>query len=142
MLYYLDSNNICEVLKDRQKNPQLKKIPFIVCTSDKNIEEECFHLSINDFVKKPYENPDIIVARIKRMIRKFVENNSYNAVIDAYSANNIKEVFVLAHSFKGVTGNLALTNLYNIASDLTELTRDKETADIDKEIEKIKKSCQ
>ena len=79
---------------------------------------------------------------IERMIRKFMENNSYNAIIDAYNAKNIKEVFVLAHSFKGVTGNLALTNLYNIASDLTELTRDKETADIDKEIEKLKKEYQ
>lgn len=75
---------------------------------------------------------------IERMIRKFMENNSYNAIIDAYSANNIKEVFVLAHSFKGVTGNLALTSLYNIASDLTELTRDKEEADIDNEIAKLK----
>ena len=57
-----------EVLKIRQQNPDLKKIPFIVCTSDKNIEEECFQLGVNDFVKKPYENPDIIIARIKRMI--------------------------------------------------------------------------
>ena len=75
---------------------------------------------------------------IERMIRKFMENNSYNAIIDAYNAKNIKEVFVLAHSFKGVTGNLALTSLYNIASDLTELTRDKEEADIDSEIAKLK----
>ena len=64
-----------EVLKDRQKNPQLKKIPFIVCTSDKNIEEECFHLGVNDFVKKPYENPDIIVARIKRMIELYEDRS-------------------------------------------------------------------
>ena len=79
---------------------------------------------------------------IERMIKKFMENNSYNAIIDAYNAKNIKEVFVLSHSFKGVTGNLALTNLYNIASDLTELTRDKEEADIDSEIEKLKTEYQ
>ena len=64
-----------EVLKDRQQNPQLKKIPFIVCTSDKNIEEECFHLGVNDFVKKPYENPDIIIARIKRMIELYEDRS-------------------------------------------------------------------
>lgn len=79
---------------------------------------------------------------IERMIKKFMENNSYNAIIDAYNAKNIKEVFVLSHSFKGVTGNLALTSLYNIASDLTELTRDKEEADIDSEIEKLKTEYQ
>ena len=64
-----------EVLKDRQNNPDLKKIPFIVCTSDKNIEEECFHLGVNDFVKKPYENPDIIIARIKRMIELYEDRS-------------------------------------------------------------------
>ena len=64
-----------EVLKVRQDNPKLKKIPFIVCTSDKDIEEECFHLGVNDFIKKPYENQDIIVARIKRMIELYEDRS-------------------------------------------------------------------
>ena len=64
-----------EVLKTRQNDPNLKKIPFIVCTSDKDIEEECFHLGVNDFIKKPYENPDIIVARIKRMIELYEDRS-------------------------------------------------------------------
>ena len=64
-----------EVLKVRQENPKLKKIPFIVCTSDKDIEEECFHLGVNDFIKKPYENQDIIVARIKRMIELYEDRS-------------------------------------------------------------------
>ena len=64
-----------EVLKVRQENPDLKRIPFIVCTSDKNIEKECFHLGVNDFIKKPYENPDIIVARVKRMIELYEDRS-------------------------------------------------------------------
>ena len=64
-----------EVLKVRKDNPALKKIPFIICTSDKNIEEECFHLGANDFIKKPYENPDIIVARVKRMIELYEDRS-------------------------------------------------------------------
>ncbi len=64
-----------EVLKVRQETPSIKRIPFIVCTSDKNIEEECFHLGVNDFIKKPYENPDIIVARIKRMIELYEDRS-------------------------------------------------------------------
>ena len=75
---------------------------------------------------------------IERMIKKFMDNNSYQAIIDAYEAKNIKDVFALSHSFKGVTGNLALTNLYNIASELTEATRNKEVADIDDLIAKLK----
>ena len=64
-----------EVLKVRKENPKLKKIPFIVCTSDKDIEEECFHLGVNDFIKKPYENPDIIIARVKRMIELYEDRS-------------------------------------------------------------------
>lgn len=64
-----------EVLKVRKENLRLRRIPFIVCTSDKNIEEECFHLGVNDFIKKPYENPDIIVARVKRMIELYEDRS-------------------------------------------------------------------
>ena len=64
-----------EVLKVRKENIDLRKIPFIVCTSDKNIEKECFHLGVNDFIKKPYENPDIIVARVKRMIELYEDRS-------------------------------------------------------------------
>ena len=64
-----------EVLKVRKDNPELRRIPFIVCTSDKNIEEECFRLGVNDFIKKPYENPDIIVARVKRMIELYEDRS-------------------------------------------------------------------
>ena len=64
-----------DVLKVRQENPDIKRIPFIVCTSDKEIEEECFHLGVNDFIKKPYENPDIIVARVKRMIELYEDRS-------------------------------------------------------------------
>ena len=81
-------------------------------------------------------------ALIERIVKKFMENNSYQGIIDAYQAKNIKEVFALAHTFKGVTGNLALTNLVAIASELTEVTRDKETADIDELIERLKKEYQ
>lgn len=64
-----------EVLKVRNASPELKRIPFIVCTSDRNIEKECFHLGVNDFIKKPYENPDIIVARAKRMIELYEDRS-------------------------------------------------------------------
>ena len=77
---------------------------------------------------------------IERMIKKFMENNSYHSIIEAYEANDIKQVFVLSHTFKGVTGNLALTKLYDIASRLTEATRGKESADITKEIEELKEA--
>ena len=41
-----------QVLAYRQKNANLKKIPFIIMTSDREIEKECFLLGANDFLKK------------------------------------------------------------------------------------------
>jgi len=64
-----------QVLQERQKNPKLKRIPFIVMTSETEIEKECFHLGVNDFIKKPYDNPDIIVARINRMIELYEDRS-------------------------------------------------------------------
>ena len=75
---------------------------------------------------------------IERMIKKFMDNNSYEAIINAYETHNIKEVFALSHSLKGVAGNLALTKLYEIASILTEAMRNKEEAMIDNEIKELK----
>ena len=85
-----------EVLKLRKNNPDLRRIPFIVCTSDKNIEEECFQLGVNDFVKKPYENPDIIVARIKRMIelyedRSILKEVERDKLTDLYNVDFFKK---------------------------------------------------
>lgn len=77
---------------------------------------------------------------IERMVKKFMENNAYNQILAAYESNNIKEVFTLSHTYKGVTGNLALTKLYQISCDLTEATRDKEEADISDKIEQLKEA--
>ena len=75
---------------------------------------------------------------IERMIKKFMDTNSYGSLIKAYEANDIKQVFSLSHALKGVAGNLALTKLFEIASELTEATRNKEEVNIDNEISKLK----
>lgn len=82
-----------EVLRVRQENAFLRSIPFIVCTSDKNIEEECFHMGVNDFIKKPYENPDIIVARIKRMIELYEDRSILKEVEREKVTNLFNEEF-------------------------------------------------
>lgn len=64
-----------EVLKVRQNDPSLKKIPFIIMTSEREIERECLILGANDFIKKPYDNPEIIIARVKRMIELYEDRS-------------------------------------------------------------------
>ena len=63
------------VLKERQENQEIKKIPVIVMTGEVDIERECFKLGVNDFIKKPFEDPEIIVARVERMIELYEDRS-------------------------------------------------------------------
>ena len=76
-------------------------------------------------------------ALIERMLAKFMNDNAYNDIIAAYQNHDLERVFVLSHTFKGVTGNLALTPLYELASIITEATRNNPNAEIANEIKKL-----
>lgn len=62
-------------------------------------------------------------ALILRFLRKFAAEYKIDALINAEKAQDGKGIFEACHSLKGVAGNLALTRLYDLASDLTEKTR-------------------
>ena len=64
-----------EVLKRIEDDPSLKRIPVIVLTSDKSAEIESLKLGAQDFVVKPYDMPEVILARIKRSIMLAEETN-------------------------------------------------------------------
>ncbi len=75
-------------------------------------------------------------ACVTRMLSKFVANNSYSDMINAYKEGNLRTVFEAAHSLKGVSGNLALTPLYEKASVICEKTRNlKENESVNLDIE-------
>ena len=94
-----------------------------------------------DIVGGDYDAAKLIMmndAFIERMLGKFFANNTYKDIIDNYEKKDFKAVFAAAHSFKGVVGNLALTPLFNLASTITEATRNQEAANIEKEISELK----
>ena len=62
-------------------------------------------------------------ALILRFLRKFATEYKIDALVNAVNAQDGKGIFEACHSLKGVAGNLALTRLYDLASDLTEKTR-------------------
>jgi len=65
--------NGTELLKILSADEELRAIPVIVLTSDKNAELESLELGALDFIMKPYDMPQIILARVKRII-EFVED--------------------------------------------------------------------
>jgi len=62
-----------ELLKIMTEDEALSQIPVIVLTSDKNSELETLQIGAMDFIKKPYDMPDIIMARVQRLI-EFTED--------------------------------------------------------------------
>lgn len=56
------------VLKKLRADNDLRNIPVIVLTSEKNAEVESLQLGAADFIAKPYDVPDVIKARIQHSI--------------------------------------------------------------------------
>ena len=62
-----------ELLHRLSEDEALSRIPVIMLTSDKDAELETLRLGAVDFIAKPYDMPEIILARVKRII-EFVED--------------------------------------------------------------------
>ena len=76
-------------------------------------------------------------AFIERMLGKFLETNRHEDLLKFYEDKNFKGVFEIAHSLKGLTGNLSLKNLYDLIVPIVDATRtlpEGEVVDLDKEI--------
>ena len=57
-----------EVLETMKHDPELEHLPVIVLTSEKSYEVPCLRLGASDFIKKPYDAPEIVQARVQRTI--------------------------------------------------------------------------
>ncbi len=64
-----------EFLTRRENDDRLKRTPVIVMTSEKESEVRSLQLGAADFIKKPYDMPEVILARCKRIIELFEDKN-------------------------------------------------------------------
>ena len=65
--------NGIEMLEIMRGDAKLAQVPVIVLTSDKDAELQTLRLGALDFITKPYDMPEIILARVRRII-EFVED--------------------------------------------------------------------
>lgn len=79
----------------------------------------------------------MVDSLIERMLTKFFNDNCCKEIVAVYQNRDFQRVFVLSHTLKGVAGNLALTPLYEIASIITEATRNNNEPDISNEIKRL-----
>lgn len=64
-----------EFLEARGRNESLKLTPVIVMTSEKESEVRSLKLGAADFIKKPFDMPEVVLARCERIIELFEDKN-------------------------------------------------------------------
>lgn len=60
-----------------------------------------------------------------KFILKFKADPNFNALKESLNQNNVEEAFKAAHTLKGVSINLGLLPIYDAASVISELLRNK-----------------
>ena len=81
-----------EVLEYAQKDEQMAKIPIIVLTADKAAELQALQMGAADFITKPFNMPEIVQARVGRIIelsegRKLISAAEHDRLTMLYNRN-------------------------------------------------------
>ena len=71
------------------------------------------------------------------LVGKALEDKSFTELKAVVDSGDLKKGFEIAHSLKGVLGNLALTPLYDAVVEITELLRAETQTDYAPYLEKI-----
>ena len=56
------------VMREMKADEALSHLPIIVLTSEHTAEVECLRLGASDFILKPFSQPEVIIARMQRII--------------------------------------------------------------------------
>ena len=84
--------------------------------------EECYEKLGGDYEDVSGRLPS--AKLIEKFMGKFLEDESFSSLCEAFEAQNKDEVFRMAHTLKGVCGNLGFSRLMKSSSILTEAFRD------------------
>lgn len=68
-----------ELLETMQADEALRRIPVIVLTSETSAEVKSLQLGAADFIPKPYDLPEVIMARVRRSIELAEDSGIINA---------------------------------------------------------------
>lgn len=99
--------------------------------------KECYTLLEGDY--------DDVLARlssealVKRFLFKFLDDLSYNNLLNSLEAEDYKEAFRAAHTIKGICQNLSFTKLFESSNRLTDALRVEEKCDVTDLVEQVKK---
>lgn len=84
------------VLASMQENSELSKIPVIVLTSEKDAEVKSLQMGAADFLSKPYDLPEVILARVKHAIKLY----EYATIIQATEHDRLTRLYTSEYFFQ------------------------------------------
>lgn len=61
---------------------------------------------------------------LDRFLKKFAADENYQKLCDAVEAGKKEEALTASHTLKGVTGNLSMTNLFDLLTRQVQAFRD------------------
>ena len=79
---------------------------------------------------------------IQKFVMKFVNDSSYQLLLDSMASGDYEEAFRAAHTIKGVCQNLGFTPLPDSSSQLSEALRHGYTPEADSLVEQVSKNYQ
>lgn len=85
-----------ELIQEIKANPRLASIPIMVLTSEKDAEVKSIDMGAVDFIQKPYDAPEIIRSRIKRMI----ELSDDRSIIRSTERDQLTNLFTKNYFFE------------------------------------------
>ena len=88
-----------EVLKIMKSDADMSGIPVLVFTADQESEIECLHFGAADFLPKPYPDPEIIKARVSRVI-EFTQNRE---IVKSTERDSLTKLYNIDYFNKFVT---------------------------------------
>ena len=94
-----------ELLNILRQEIELSKLPVVVLTSEFEYEIKCLQMGAMDFIRKPFELPEIVEARINRVIeltedRRILEATEHDAT-GLYTKNFFLEYTQQIDTYKG-----------------------------------------
>ena len=75
-----------------------------------------------------------------KLVDRFLEQNAFPGLKDAINNHDLEGAFHIAHSLKGVIGNLSLSPLYDVIYQMTELLRNRTEMDYSDYIQRYEMS--
>lgn len=79
---------------------------------------------------------------IQKFVLKFMDDGSYQLLLDSMASQNYQDAFRAAHTIKGVCQNLGLTRLLDSSSQLSEALRHGYTPEADGLVEQVSRDYQ